>query len=446
MYLNLGVLAALYSLQAVSGKSHSGCQWNTLDGKPSIILGHRGEKAYMPEHTLGSYELAAFEGAEYIEPDLVMTRDGVVVIVHDLGLGRNTNIQDLPQFADRKRHFVYDGKYTSFNETDWYVFDFDYAELKQLYNVREKTCKQCTDYLNNVFHIPTFEEYLVDIERLKMIHNNKSFGVVPELKSPEIFNEIIANKTGKVDRHFEKIVLGLFEKHGYNVTKQPEGFKAPNVFDNFDGKNLLDYAVNIEPKFRNENKVAGIQSFDLDTITYLKGVTSIPLLYLDQDTPHLYTPKGIQQLAGVVDVFGFNKNFLVSGPEKYFKSKGNKYNEDEIKAMGGFLTPKGIVSACHANGIAVSTYTHYDSKQANGLICQQDKGKSSSVAVQKRSTMFENIKRGINFARDTDRDSFCPSNKREELYHFFELGVDYMFCENIFEAQMLRLGYHYERN
>src|ERR1700739_2315971 len=93
-----------------------------------IIIGHRGASGYVPEHTLTSYFIAIQDGADYVEPDLVMTRDGVLVARHENEIGATTNVAEHPEFASRRTTKLIDG--TSI--TGWFTEDFTLAELKTL--------------------------------------------------------------------------------------------------------------------------------------------------------------------------------------------------------------------------------------------------------------------------------------------------------------------------
>ncbi|WP_313527343.1 glycerophosphodiester phosphodiesterase family protein, partial [Stutzerimonas kunmingensis] len=93
-----------------------------------LVIAHRGASGYLPEHTLAAYALAVFQGADYIEPDLVMTRDGQIVARHDNELGLTTDVSQRPEFADRKRTQQVDGV----TLTGWFSEDFTLAELKTL--------------------------------------------------------------------------------------------------------------------------------------------------------------------------------------------------------------------------------------------------------------------------------------------------------------------------
>src|SRR5689334_9719096 len=93
-----------------------------------IVIGHRGASGYVPEHTLTSYFIAIQDGADYVEPDLVMTKDGVLVARHENEIGGTTDVADHPEFASRRATKMIDG--TSI--TGWFTEDFTLAELKTL--------------------------------------------------------------------------------------------------------------------------------------------------------------------------------------------------------------------------------------------------------------------------------------------------------------------------
>src|SRR3954453_22109761 len=121
------------------------------------VIGHRGTAGYRPEHTLASYELAARMGADYIEPDLVSTRDGVLVARHEPEIGGTTNVADHPEFASRKTTKLLDGVST----TGWFTEDFTLAELKTLRAIERIPVNRPHNMLyNGRWEIPTFDEVL----------------------------------------------------------------------------------------------------------------------------------------------------------------------------------------------------------------------------------------------------------------------------------------------
>jgi glycerophosphoryl diester phosphodiesterase len=139
-----------------------------------IVIAHRGASAYRPEHTLSAYRLAIEQGADFIEPDLVMTRDGVLVCRHENEISGTTDVADRPEFADRRKEKVVDGV----TATGWWVEDFDLGELRDL------RCKERLPQLrpgNAAYdgqdYIPTFLDALNLAQR-------SGVGIYPELKHP----------------------------------------------------------------------------------------------------------------------------------------------------------------------------------------------------------------------------------------------------------------------
>ena len=102
-------------------------QERTLTGAPTIVVAHRGASGYLPEHTLEAYKMAIDMGADYIEPDLVVTKDGVLIARHEPMLSGTTDVSNRPEFASRKTTRKVDGVDTS----DWFASDFTLAEIKQ---------------------------------------------------------------------------------------------------------------------------------------------------------------------------------------------------------------------------------------------------------------------------------------------------------------------------
>ncbi|PVU94009.1 hypothetical protein BB561_002873 [Smittium simulii] len=393
MYLNISRVL-LFSLTA---SITSAKQWGTLNKQPVRLVAHRGEKAFIPEHSAGSYHMSALESADYIEPDLVLSKDKVPVIIHNEWLSDTTNIADHPEFADRKKDYFFKGKYATINRTDWFVWDFTFAELKTLKLVQTKAYPYRPQYFNNDFTLLSFEEYLDHIENLSKILD-RDFGVIPELKSPEIFNSIYPSTNG---REFEDIVLGIMNARNFNVNQPPPFAPVRN-------NNLLESVLNInnkrDSKDKDYYKIAAIQSFDPETCQYLASKTKIPIVSLDEYTPSMYTPKGLDKIATYSKIFSPWKDVFLAGPKAYLDYNNITYDSAEIDKLGGFLEAKDIVPEAHKRGIEVSPYTFYDSRQDNAYICS--------------------IKNDTSFVG-------CPKNKKEEFFYFFDLGVDYMFVENI---------------
>ncbi|PVG84734.1 glycerophosphodiester phosphodiesterase [Nocardioides gansuensis] len=145
-----------------------------------IVIGHRGASGYRPEHTLAAYKLAIQQGADYIEPDLVSTRDGVLVARHENEISGTTDVADHPEFADRRTTKLIDGRPV----TGWFTEDFTYRELKTLHaKERLPQVRPDNTAYDGEFKVPTLDQVLELAVR-------KGVGVYPETKHPSYFDSI----------------------------------------------------------------------------------------------------------------------------------------------------------------------------------------------------------------------------------------------------------------
>jgi len=156
-----------------------------------LVIAHRGASGYLPEHTLEGYALAHGMGADYVEPDLVLTKDGVFVCMHDIHLEGTTNVEQV--FPDRKRA---DGS--------WYPIDFTLAEIKQL-QVHERLSNRFPVMASD-FEVPTFEEMIQLIQGLNKTRG-KNVGIYPELKGPAFH--------AREGQPMEEKLLAILSKYGY---------------------------------------------------------------------------------------------------------------------------------------------------------------------------------------------------------------------------------------
>ncbi|WP_323121742.1 glycerophosphodiester phosphodiesterase [Burkholderia alba] len=150
------------------------------------VVGHRGASALRPEHTLASYRKAIEDGADVIEPDLVSTRDGVLVARHENEISGTTNVATLPQFASRKATKTIDGTAL----TGWFTEDFTLAELKTL-RARERIAqfRPANAAYNDQFEIPTFDE-IVALAKEMSGRVGRTIHLYPETKHPTYFQSI----------------------------------------------------------------------------------------------------------------------------------------------------------------------------------------------------------------------------------------------------------------
>ncbi len=158
-----------------------------------LVLAHRGASGYLPEHTLEAYALAYWMGADFIEPDVVMSKDGVLVCCHDIDLGQTTDVQK--RFPDRQRD---DGKY--------YCLDFTLAELKSL------AAKGRSDPAEGGYQMATLEEMLTMIRRLNA-RTGRTIGTIPEAKQTRWHRQ-----QGKP---LEKALVEMYAHFGFTKRSDP---------------------------------------------------------------------------------------------------------------------------------------------------------------------------------------------------------------------------------
>ncbi len=306
--LRFGALAA--GVPAVLGAATPALATTPHDGpgddRAPLVLGHRGASGYRPEHTLASYELAARLGADFIEPDLVATKDHVLVARHEPEIGGTTDVASRPEFASRRRTVVLDGVPV----TGWFTHDFTLAELKTL-RAKERIpqLRQHNTLYDGLFEVPTFEEILKLRKRLSR-ELDREIGVYPETKHPTYFR--------RLGLDLETPLVQALRRHGLDRAD------AKVFVQSFEAKNLRslhdDYRLRAPLVFL--TSAAG-SPFD-DPTSYAE--------YL--------TPDGLRRLSRYVDGIG---------PEK-----GQVIPRQADDTLG---TPTRLVADAHAAGIKVMPYT-----------------------------------------------------------------------------------------
>jgi glycerophosphoryl diester phosphodiesterase len=281
-----------------------------------IVIGHRGASGYIPEHTLVAYFVAIQQGADYVEPDLVMTKDGVLVARHENEISGTTDVADRSEFASRKTTKSIDG----IAVTGWFTEDFTLAELKTL-RAKERIplVRPANTRFDRMFEVPTLEEVLalvqgINADRLRKERRDaRLIGVYPETKHPTYFQGIgIA---------MEEPLVKLLHRYGY----------------------------------RGKDAAVFIQSFETANLKQLARMTNLPLVQLLSDTgkpydfvvsgdPRTYAdlakPTGLADIATYAGGIGVNKNLMIP------------------LAGGGFLgAPTSLVADAHAAGLIVHGWT-----------------------------------------------------------------------------------------
>lgn len=169
-----------------------------------LVIAHRGASGYRPEHTIEGYTLAIDMGADIVEPDLVSTKDGVLIARHENEIGATTDVAS--KFAERKTTKQIDGM----SVTGWFTEDFTYAEIRTL-RAKERLAFRSHAY-DGQFQIPTFEDVLKLVQQ-KSKETGRSIGVYPETKHPTYFRNI--------QLPLEEKLVALLAKYQYATKASP---------------------------------------------------------------------------------------------------------------------------------------------------------------------------------------------------------------------------------
>lgn len=274
-----------------------------------IIIAHRGASGYRPEHTLAAYELAIALGADYIEPDLVSTKDGVLIARHENEISETTDVASHAEFAHRQTTKIIDGE----SITGWFTEDFTLAEVKTL-RAKERIGQlrfQNTAY-DGLLEIPTLQE-IIDLAKLKSAEINRAIGIYPETKHPTYFQSI--------GLALETPLLTTLAANGY------QGANAPVFIQSFEVSNLQDLSTKTDlPLVQLVNNTGKPYDF---------VVSGDERTYAD-----LVTASGLEEIAKYAQAVGIHKNLLVPRDSN-----------------GKLRSPTSLVIDAHVAGLLVHVWT-----------------------------------------------------------------------------------------
>ncbi|HEY7996139.1 MAG TPA: glycerophosphodiester phosphodiesterase [Steroidobacteraceae bacterium] len=290
-----------------------------MSGIP-IVIGHRGASGYLPEHTLAAYFLALQCGADYIEPDLVMSGDGVLVARHENEISGTTDVAAQPRFAARRTHRSIDGTEVH----GWFTEDFTLAELKSL-RARERIpqLRAGNARFDGLFEIPTLEEILVLVQGVEAQRARRAallgeasparIGIYPETKHPSHF--------AARGLAMETTLLATLARFGY------AGAAAPVWLQSFEVANLITLAGLTELK--------RVQLIEERGAPFDRVLCGDPCSYAD-----LVTRQGLAGIARYAQAIGPAKALILA-----------RHANDTLGAA------TGLVAAAHAAGLQVHPWT-----------------------------------------------------------------------------------------
>jgi glycerophosphoryl diester phosphodiesterase len=305
-----------------------------------LVIGHRGTAGYLPEHTLESYALAIELGADYIEPDLVATKDGHLIARHEPNMIATTNVASLPLFASRKRTLVVDGV----SEEGFFASDFTLAEIKTLRAVQP--AGERDQGFNGRFQIPTFDE-VIELAKRKGAEEGRTIGVYPETKHPTLHRNL--------GLALEERLLQVLQRHGWNHRS------APVFIQSFEQANLK--------YLRSRTSVRLVQLIDADDVAIDGSITyAAPF-----DRPYdwavagrvgtfgdLLTPAGLAEVRTYADGIGPWKPYLISSAcITVAAGRCADVNGDGLVNEGDrqLLPPSAVVANAHKAGLLVHPFT-----------------------------------------------------------------------------------------
>lgn len=336
---------ALITLAACSVSGAGPKPLLTLDGRVPLVVAHRGASGYVPEETIEAYTRAIELGADVIEMDLVVTKDGVLITRHDPNLARSTDVATSAQFASRKKTMPVDGE----TQTGWFSQDFTLAEIKTLGAVSTDT--ERPQQFNGLYKIPTFQEVL-DLVAAHSTATGRVIAIYVETKNPTFFRDM--------GLPMEDKLIAMLDRAGLNSKTAPV------------------YVQSFEPDSLKRMKRSGlktrlIQLIDGDGIDMKTGgVTyAVPV-----DRPYewtkagdkrnfdvMVTPAGLAEIAKYADGIAPWKRYIISikgtigtdGRPVDFNKDG-KINDADAAATA----PTTLVSDAHNAGLFVHPFTFRD--------------------------------------------------------------------------------------
>jgi Glycerophosphoryl diester phosphodiesterase len=285
----------------------------TLDGGPPLVFAHRGASALRPEHTLEAYGRAIADGADFIEPDLVMTKDGALVARHENEIGGTTDVASRPEFADRRSTKIIDGQ----EMAGWFTEDFTLAELKTLRAIeRLGAIRPASQKHDGKYSVPTLAE-VIAFTATKAKEHGRTVGLIPEVKHSSYF--------ASIGLPLEEALLTELAAHDYSR-------QCPVIIQSFEVANLRAIRARIDHR-PNIRLLQLLEDFSRQPADVMLAGSSTT--YGD-----MVSPVGLAKIATYADAIGPWSRSIIP--------------LDAYQRLG---KPTSLVSDAHAAGLRVYVYT-----------------------------------------------------------------------------------------
>ena len=350
--------------------------FKTLNNEQPLVVAHRGASGYLPEETLEAYAKAIDLGADVVEPDLISTKDGVLIARHDPNLDFSTDVAKRPEFASRKKTVQVDGE----TQTGWFASDFTLAEVKTLGAI--STDAERPQQFNGLYKVVTFQE-LIDLVKLRSTQLGRTIAVYPETKNPTYHRSL--------GLPLEDKLIALIKAAGWNSKTSPVFVQSfePGSLKEMRGKGLNTRMV----------QLIDADDYDLKTgkLTYAAPYDRPYDWTLSGDTrlfSAMVTPAGLAEIKTYADGIGPWKPYIVS--------------------IKGTLDAAGNLRDLNGDGKA--NYNDASSQPPTTLI---DDAHKAGLFVH--AYTFRNEQRRLAF--DYNKDP------KAEYLQFYRLGVDGVFSD-----------------
>ncbi|WP_374483611.1 glycerophosphodiester phosphodiesterase [Zoogloea sp.] len=335
-------------LLSACGGSNDGNSLSTLNGDAPLVVAHRGASGYLPEETLEAYSMAIDMGADVVEPDLISTKDGVLIARHDPNLAYSTDVANHPEFASRKKTTQVDGE----TQTGWFASDFTLAEIKTLGGI--STDAERPQQYNGLYKVITFQE-LIDLVKAKSAATGRTIAVYPETKNPTYHRDL--------GLPLEDKLIDLINKAGWNSKTAPifvQSFEPSSL------KYMRSKGLNTKL----------IQLIDADDVNLKTGALTYAVPY---DKPYdwakagdsrlfsaMVTPAGLAEIKTYADGIGPWKRYIIT-VKGTLDASGNltdingdgKINEADTVSQPATT----LIADAHKAGLFVHPYTFRNEKR-----------------------------------------------------------------------------------